>query len=305
MRVVDERDKAVGALVGLAVGESLGLGVKGMPRSQILGRQNSGINEYRTVLDGNCVVAAVGLSQILMDNQDGLGAEKTLFPELILIKFSELLEQGKINYKEFSNSRRVLEHYIKNKCPHMAAKASVHEGSGCLVRLAPAVIVSKSRVEATSTAVLQTSATHSAVRCKISTNILANIVWAHTKGSQTSVGIELAKKHVHGDLTKFWSLGDYKDVKANPKNKVKSTAWCVDTLNAALWSFRTTKSFEEAVVKSASLGGDSDTIGAVTGQIAGSYYGLSGIPKLWMRSMEGVDSLVDLGNDLFDRQLRR
>ncbi|BFO22054.1 hypothetical protein SHKM778_84420 [Streptomyces sp. KM77-8] len=44
---------------------------------------------------------------------------------------------------------------------------------------------------------------------------------------------------------------------------------------------RTTSSFEEAVRAAVDLGGDTDTVAAVTGALAGAVYGVDGIPTRW------------------------
>ena len=51
------------------------------------------------------------------------------------------------------------------------------------------------------------------------------------------------------------------------------------SLHAAVWAFRGAASFEEAVLAAVNLGDDSDTTGAVCGQLAGACWGLSGIPQ--------------------------
>lgn len=66
------------------------------------------------------------------------------------------------------------------------------------------------------------------------------------------------------------------------ENDIKSSAYVVDTLEASLWCLFTTTSFKEAVLKAVNLGDDSDTTGAVTGGLAGLYYGLDAIPKDWI-----------------------
>ena len=69
-----------------------------------------------------------------------------------------------------------------------------------------------------------------------------------------------------------------------------------NTLQAALWAFRTTETFEEGMIAAVNLGGDADTIGAVYGQIAGAYYGFDAIPERWISAVkdhESVDSLID------------
>ncbi|MGV9590177.1 ADP-ribosylglycohydrolase family protein [Streptomyces tendae] len=52
-------------------------------------------------------------------------------------------------------------------------------------------------------------------------------------------------------------------------------------LGSALWALRTTTSFEDAIRAAIDLGGDTDTVAAVTGGLAGAYYGLDAIPARW------------------------
>ena len=47
----------------------------------------------------------------------------------------------------------------------------------------------------------------------------------------------------------------------------------VDTLEAALWCLLNTSSYSEAILKAVNLGNDTDTIAAVTGGVAGIFYG--------------------------------
>lgn len=62
-------------------------------------------------------------------------------------------------------------------------------------------------------------------------------------------------------------------------------------------------SFEEAVVFAVSLGGDTDTIGAMAGAIAGACHGMSGIPSRWLNALEngpkGRDYVIELGAKLY------
>ena len=57
--------------------------------------------------------------------------------------------------------------------------------------------------------------------------------------------------------------------------------YVVKSLEAALWAFHDAKDFREAVLRAVNLGDDADTTGAVCGQLAGAYWGESGIPKEW------------------------
>ena len=71
----------------------------------------------------------------------------------------------------------------------------------------------------------------------------------------------------------------------------------IESVPAAIGAFVLTDSFQEAVVLAVNLGGDTDTIGAMAGAIAGAYYGYSQIPEEWLSSLEngekGRDYVID------------
>ncbi len=56
-------------------------------------------------------------------------------------------------------------------------------------------------------------------------------------------------------------------------------------LGSAVWALRTTTSFEDAIRAAIDLGGDTDTVAAVTGGLAGAYYGLDAIPTRWTQPL--------------------
>ena len=81
-----------------------------------------------------------------------------------------------------------------------------------------------------------------------------------------------------------------------PRSKVRNGGHCVDTLDSAVWAFRTTDTFEWALIEAVNNGNDSDSVGAVTGQIAGAYFGFKAIPERWVHAVkdwEKVDGLVE------------
>lgn len=52
-------------------------------------------------------------------------------------------------------------------------------------------------------------------------------------------------------------------------------------LGSAVWALRTTSSYEDAVRAAVDLGGDTDTVAAVTGGLAGAVHGPGAIPSRW------------------------
>jgi len=67
-------------------------------------------------------------------------------------------------------------------------------------------------------------------------------------------------------------------------------SYAMDGLAMALHILYKTKSFSEALLKAVNLRGDADTVGAITGQIAGCFYGCSAIPVEWKKTVMKWDN---------------
>lgn len=81
--------------------------------------------------------------------------------------------------------------------------------------------------------------------------------------------------------------------------QVRGSGYVVHSLEAALWAFWASESFEEGCLLAVNLGDDADTTGAVYGQIAGAYYGEDGIPQRWRRKLTMHDTIVALADQLY------
>ncbi len=100
----------------------------------------------------------------------------------------------------------------------------------------------------------------------------------------------------------------YRRTKTGPgkelsRTLVNNSGWAASTLQAALWAFHATDSFEEGLIVAVNLGGDSDAIGAVYGQIAGAYYGFDAIPERWIKAVKAwkkVDALIERFLGMFE-----
>ncbi|MFC1717935.1 ADP-ribosylglycohydrolase family protein [Candidatus Poribacteria bacterium] len=82
-----------------------------------------------------------------------------------------------------------------------------------------------------------------------------------------------------------------------------------ESVPTAIYSFLShPESFEDAVIYAVGLGGDADTIGAMTGAIAGAYHGYQKIPSSWLDKLEngdkGRDYVLGLASNLYDTWLK-
>lgn len=79
-------------------------------------------------------------------------------------------------------------------------------------------------------------------------------------------------------------------------DEVQGSGYVVRSLEAALWAFHDAPDFRTAVLRAVNLGDDADTTGAVCGQLAGAYWGETGIPEDWRANLAGrslIDPIVD------------
>ncbi len=75
------------------------------------------------------------------------------------------------------------------------------------------------------------------------------------------------------------------DIRQLSRDEISSTGFVVHTLEAAFWCFLTTDDYRSAVLTAVNLGLDADTVAAVTGAMAGLYYGSEAIPEDWLTKL--------------------
>ncbi|MDY6862491.1 MAG: ADP-ribosylglycohydrolase family protein [Thermodesulfobacteriota bacterium] len=72
-----------------------------------------------------------------------------------------------------------------------------------------------------------------------------------------------------------------------------------NSVPTAIYSFLANSDFKDAVTYAVGLGGDTDTIGAMTGAIAGAYYGIDAIPQEWKNKLENYEYIEKLAESLW------
>merc|ERR1712232_1539816 len=88
-----------------------------------------------------------------------------------------------------------------------------------------------------------------------------------------------------------WKQNDFKYCESRAKQQPGYIgSYVMDGLAMALHCIWTTNSFKEAILKAINLNGDADTVGSITGQIAGSLYGIDTIPKEWIKAIQQWDN---------------
>ncbi|UQB68121.1 ADP-ribosylglycohydrolase family protein [Epilithonimonas zeae] len=94
------------------------------------------------------------------------------------------------------------------------------------------------------------------------------------------------------------------DISTFPEDEIKSSGYVLHSLEASLWCFMNSESYSEAVLKAVNLGEDTDTTGAITGGIAGLFYGFENIPEEWVSELVRKDDIEKLCNKLENRLMK-
>jgi ADP-ribosyl-[dinitrogen reductase] hydrolase len=77
-------------------------------------------------------------------------------------------------------------------------------------------------------------------------------------------------------------------------DNISTHGYVLATLKAAMYCFLTTGNYEDATLMAVNLGSDADTTGAVTGGLAGLYYGFDVIPDKWVKEIKRTNDIKDL-----------
>ena len=80
------------------------------------------------------------------------------------------------------------------------------------------------------------------------------------------------------------------------KKEIKSSGYVVDSLEAAIWCFMKGECVKDILLSAVNLGDDTDTIAAITGGMAGAFYGVDSIPNRWIQILERKEELAETFN---------
>ena len=114
------------------------------------------------------------------------------------------------------------------------------------------------------------------------------------KGMDAAGNYYKANERNSAEWRRFGRMVDLKKFAEVLEGEIRSSGYVVDSLEAAVWSLITTKTFEEGLLKAVNLGDDTDTVGAIAGGLAGVYYGVEEIDAEWMEAIIKKDEIIAL-----------
>jgi ADP-ribosyl-[dinitrogen reductase] hydrolase len=171
-------------------------------------------------------------------------------------------------------------------------------GNGSIMRLAPvpiryAGLFPDRLLELVQLLTASSLPTHASPQCLSACAYLGLVLAALIQGIDREVVLDAnwkALREVHAFHREIADVAEGSFRRKRPP-EIAGSGYVVKSLEAALWAFHDAKDFREAVLRAVNLGDDADTTGAVCGQLAGAYWGESGIPVEWREGLARKDMI--------------
>jgi len=308
-----KKSKVIGGLLGLCIGDALGVPVEFTPRSVLKANPVTDMIGYGTHNQppgtwSDDSSLALCLAESLCN---GLNLQD------IADKFVKWLYEGYWTpYGEVfdvGNTTRIAISRLKNGVNPLDAGPNdeFSNGNGSLMRILPlSFYLEKERDIGRQFEITHkvSCLTHGHLRSQMACGIYIQVAINLLKGYAPRKAYERMKDVVSDyyskqpyikELKNFRRIIEY-DISEFPENSIKSSSYVIDTLEASLWCLLNNNSYADTVLTAVNLGNDTDTLGAVSGGLAGIHYGYEGLPKKWVNEIARVGDIIELGERLYE-----
>jgi len=291
------RDRARGALVGLAAGDAVGTTVEFKPRgsfpplTDMIGGGPFGLAAGEWTDD---TAMALCLAESLVergghDPVDQMRRYLRWWREGYFSPTGRCFDIG-------GTTSAQLDRFARTGEPHDPSIDEESAANGSLMRLSPVAI----RWAHDPTAVVEQAAAssrprHAARRPVDACRLLAAMTAALIRGEPLTRVLDPGFWQ-HGELHEAVAAVARGSWRGKEPPVIRGTGYCVAALEAAIWAVAGANDFRDAILRATNLGDDADTTAAIAGQLAGAAHGASGIPAEWLGklAMRGrIESLAD------------
>ncbi len=281
---IDIKAKFRGALLGSAVGDALGAPVEGYDREMVGSVYGGGWEMiYGRYTDDTEMM--IGVAESLIANKGFNGAD-------MVLKF---IQNYNVKRGYGPGSREVLrriregESFADASGKLFGGKGSY--GNGAAMRIAPVGLFYFDTPDMLwEIAYKSANITHSHELGKAGAALQAFAVAFAVRGRKEDMLLklkEVVKTDMYkGKVGKLKALLDEEATEKRVISELGNGMAAFESVPTAIYSFLRSGNFKDSVVYAISLGGDTDTLGAMTGAISGAYYGEAAIPKAWLERLE-------------------
>jgi ADP-ribosyl-[dinitrogen reductase] hydrolase len=197
-----------------------------------------------------------------------------------------------------NTTRKALDNYLLNGDPKAGSRDPMDSGNGSIMRLAPVPLMYWKNIDlAVKLGGDSSITTHGSAECIDACRLLSAVIVKALNGSSKKEVLAIDPTIVISPKIVMIAKGKYQ---LKTMDQIKGSGYVTESLEAALWCFYTANTFEEAIIAAIRLGDDTDTTAAITGQIAGAFYGVESIPQKWLDKLWFKNDLQFLADKLFE-----
>lgn len=301
-----DRDRFEGALLGLAVGDAVGTTVEFSPPGsfpEVTDMVGGGPFRLKPGEWTDDTSMALCLAESLIERK-GFDPVDQLERYVRWYRHGRLSSNGRC-FDIGNTVRQALHRFERTHEPYCGSTDPRAAGNGSLMRLAPVVLAyAKDPQEAIQRAGDSSRITHAAPEAVDACRYFAGLLVGALQGASK----EALLSPLFAPIPGYWQMhplapaiqevaqGSF--LRRQPP-QIKGSGYVVRSLEAALWAFAYSVDFKEGCLKAVNLGDDADTTAAVYGQLAGAYYGLSGIPPAWRERVVQADLILGFADSLY------
>jgi ADP-ribosyl-[dinitrogen reductase] hydrolase len=293
------RDRAIGSLLGLAAGDAVGTTLEFAARDSQ--------PPITDMVGGGPFALPAGTwtddTSMALCLADSLLAQPGLDQRDLMERFVGWMERGEnavgsVCFDIGMTTRAALRRFIDNGDPVAGDPDPWAAGNGSLMRLAPVAIRWHRDAErAAAEARRQSMTTHAAPAAVAACAYFATLLVEAIDGRPAAEVLAPRRIDAEPSVAAI-ARGGWRN---KPREAIESSGYVVHTLEAALWAIAGAESFETAILRAANLADDADTVAAVTGQLAGAFWGAAGIPPRWRARLAWSDEIEQRAGALFDK----
>ena len=303
-------------VIGLAIGEAMGVPTKSCKREDLLEKPVLKMSpKISNGIPKGAWSSGSSLTLATMDAISKSGINYTAMADNFVRwfttnKFCSINESFNIENTTLKSLVRYTQHM--EEAYECGSDDYYDNGNGALVRILPIAYYFSTHKD-TDKNIYETvkktaSITHahevSVLGCYIFTRLVMNLLKGNNKYSALNQVKRLDYSMFHKEALDEYSRILVADISELEIEEIKTTSFIVDTLEAAIWCFLKSDSYKECVIATTNIGGDTDSIGAVAGALAGIFYGYGNIPRSYLEDIRKKEYLIELCEN-FETYLRK
>ncbi len=300
---IKEKDSLYGGILGFCIGDMLGVPVEFTSRAERNIDPVKELRAYGTYHQGFGVWSDDSSLMIALIAVLIKGYSLDLLSEYFVKYYKEgLFTPNGVMFDIGNSTRLAIENIVKGVSPMMCGGATERDnGNGSLMRILPIAFLNISDKDQKKMVEEVSSITHRHKRSLLAgiiyVNFVSNLFKGYEKDGAYERTIEFVNKECKNEYLTEWSYFRRvleKTIINEKVDRINSTGYVIDTLEAVFWLIFNGHSYEEIVLNAVNLGDDTDTIAALAGGCAGVIYGLSSINDRWIQNVAKLNEIKQL-----------